>query len=121
LAIFFDARFKHLASSDKDAFFEQAQSWIIEELAQNNQDITIESATPPVRHQPSSSSNSLFGIHATLIGEAHEEKPTENLSIIRELIEYKSEGCISLNVDPLAYWKVRTSFYSLIILNFLEV
>lgn len=101
LAMFLDPRFKHSFASNKEKFVHQVELWIGEE---NFEPEAMETAPT---NQQSISSNSIFDLHANFVNVSHEPQPVKNVTVVQELLKYKAEPCLSLNSDPLAYWKVK--------------
>jgi len=105
LAMFLDPRFKHSFVSNKEDFVRQVEQWISKETELGDAFEPEAMISAPVNQQPSSS-NSIFDLHANLVGVNHEQQLAKNVTAAQELVKYKAEPCLSLNSDPLAYWQV---------------
>ncbi len=78
--------------------------WINEELEPTDKIIDAE----PVKKKPrNEDKNSIFGLHAGLIGSQQAPNLVENTFVTYELLKYKAEICSPLSLDPVVYWKVR--------------
>lgn len=105
LATFLDPRFKHQIVEDKIEFCKKIDSWITEELGSDGLLIDEEPKVKKSRAE-SSTTSSIFSLHAFLIETQQERQLSENTVIVHEMLKYKSEACAPLNLDPLDYWRV---------------
>jgi len=111
--MFIDPRFKLKFVDDKEKFYKKVEHWITEESEKSD----IIAYSEPVQKKPRKSStsiNSIFELHTSLIANSEESPLSQHTAIAHELLKYKSEGCCSLSSDPIDYWKVRLfiSIYS---------
>lgn len=107
LAIFLDPRFKNQIVDDKEQFGRKVEAWICEELKDLKDLDTVFEPVNKLPHKHVNLSNSIFGLHASLISNQQAPQLAENTMITHELLKYKSEACVPLSLSPVDFWKVN--------------
>lgn len=109
--MFLDPRFKHSFASNKDAFVRQVELWIAEQTEQEfDADLELETVEFAPADQQPCSLDSIFDLHANVVGASYEQQPAKNVSAAQELLKYKSEPNLLLSTNPLTYWQVSKFF-----------
>lgn len=105
--MFLDPRFKYQIVENKEQFCRNVDMWIGEELKAGDLISGAEPVHKKLRREPTPT-NSIFGLHANLIGDQQAPQLPESTIVAHELLKYKTETCSPLSLDPVDYWKSKS-------------